>query len=321
MTYRYDPELASIVDVIPPLDITDLAAARALFDDMAAQLPQFVPTEDLGLATHRVPVEDANSPVTVYVLTPKRRIGLSPCVLWFHGGGFVLGDAKSDLNANARIAETLGAVVVSVDYRLAPEHPYPAAVNDAYAALTWVVHHAAELRVDPTRLAVAGQSAGACLAAGITLKARDAGGPDICFQALDVPVTDDRLDTVSIRQFTDTPLWTLKNAEISWKAYLGGDFSGETPACAAPARASELSSLPPAYISACEFDPCRDEALEYGRRLVQSGVPTEIHLYPGTFHGSASAISGAQVSQRMQRDFLFALGQGLRVASRMDIEA
>lgn len=317
MAYRYDPDLAPVVDMLPPLDISDLATARALVDAMAAQLPQFVPTADLGLATYRVSVEEMDSPVTLYAITPKNRTGLSACVVWFHGGGFVLGSAKSDLASNARIAETLGAVVVSVDYHLAPEYPYPAAVNDGVAALAWVVDHATELRIDPTRLAVAGESSGACLAAVMALIARDRGGPDICFQALDIPVADDRLDTVSIRQFTDTPFWTLGNAELSWNAYLGMGFGGETPAYAAPARARDLSGLPPAYISACEFDPLRDEALTYGQRLVQAGVPTEMHLYPGTFHGSASAITGATVSERMQRDFLSALGLALRVDSEI----
>lgn len=320
MAYRYDPDLAPVIDLLPTLDITELAAARTLIDEIAAQSPQFVGSADVGLATLQVPVDGADTPVTLYALTPGCREALSPCVVWFHGGGFVLGAARHDLASNARIAERLGTVVVSVDYRLAPEYPYPAAVNDGFAALKWVADHAADLGIDPARLAVAGESAGACLAAAMTLMARDAGGPGICFQALDIPVTDDRLQTPSMRQFTDTPLWTRKNAELSWAAYLGTDFAGDAPAYAAPARADDLRALPPAFISACEYDPLRDEALEYGQRLVAAGVSTEMHLYPGTFHGSASAVSIAEVSVRMRHDLTSALAQALRTGSRMGIE-
>lgn len=320
MAYRFDPDLASVVGLLPVLDLRDIAGARALITEMTARSGPFVPPPMLNHSVIKIRSDPTNSDLALYVLAPRHRTALSPCVVWFHGGGFVLGHPTDGLAANAQMAEELGAVVISVDYRLAPEYPYPAAVDDGMAALRWIVDHAAELEIDTTRIAVAGESAGACLATVMTLSARDTGGPDICFQALDSPVIDDRLQTESMRQFTDTPLWTRGNAELSWKAYLRNVFDGTVPGYAAPGRVEDLTGLPPAYISACEIDPLRDEALQYGQRLAQCGVPTEIHLYPGTFHGSASSITEAAISKRMRRELLAALGRGLRVGARTDIE-
>jgi acetyl esterase/lipase len=209
------------------------------------------------------------------------------------------------------VAGEVGAVVVSVDYRLAPEHPFPAGVEDCYAALAWLAAHAAELGVDPARIAVAGQSAGGGLAAATALLARDRGGPALCFQLLEIPELDDRLDTPSMRAFTDTPLWNRPNAVWSWKHYLGASHAGEPSAYAAPARAKDLAGLPPAYVSTMEFDPLRDEGILYALRLLQAGVPVELHSYPGTFHGSA-LLPGAKVSQRGAREVMEALRHALR---------
>lgn len=307
MSYRYDPELAPAVDLIPTLDFSNPAAARALLQQISAQQPFTLPGS-LDLTTRRIPA-NTGPDVTVQVVAPKDLTTPAPGILWFHGGGFVVGDADGELGVNALIAEALGAVVVSVDYRLAPEHPYPAAVDDGYAALTWLTESANDLGIDKTRIAVGGMSAGGCLAAAVALLSRDRGGPNICFQALDVPVIDNELQTPSMQEFTHTPNWTWENAKLSWEAYLGPSRKGPVPSYAAPARERDLTGLPPAFISACEFDPLRDEAIDYAQRLVQAGVSVELHLYPGTFHGSAAAITGAQVSQRMQNDLVAALGR------------
>ncbi|MFM7785842.1 MAG: alpha/beta hydrolase, partial [Gammaproteobacteria bacterium] len=194
--------------------------------------------------------------------------------------------------------------------RLAPEHPYPAALHDCYAGLCWVMAHAAELGIDPARIAIAGQSAGGALAAAVTLFSRDHDGPRPCFQLLEIPVMDDRLDTPSMRAFTDTPLWNRPNAEWGWRHYLGPLFGGDVPAYAAPLRAADLSGLPPAYISTMEFDPLRDEGLLYGMRLLQAGVPVELHNFPGTFHGSI-LVREAQVSQRITAEAFGALARAI----------
>jgi acetyl esterase/lipase len=221
-----------------------------------------------------------------------------PGLLYIHGGGFVVGSIDGE-DARAReLAATADAVVVSVEYRLAPEDPFPAGLNDCYAALIYLSKNTAELGVDPTRMGVAGASAGGGLAAATALMARDQGGPELCMQYLGIPELDDRLETGSMYAYTDTPVWNRPNAVLSWQYYLSGQ---QPTAYAAPARAEDLTGLPPTYVDVCEFDPLRDEGIGYAQRLVLAGVPVELHLYPGTFHGS-SMIAGAAVAQRMSRD-------------------
>jgi acetyl esterase/lipase len=165
--------------------------------------------------------------------------------------------------------------------------------------------------VDEARIAVAGQSAGGGLAAATALLARDRGGPALCFQLLEIPELDDRLDTPSMRAFIDTPLWNRPNAEWSWRHYLGASHAGEPSHYAAPARAKDLAGLPPAYVSTMEFDPLRDEGILYALRMLQSGVAVELHSYPGTFHGSG-LLPTAQVSARGAREAIDALRGAFR---------
>jgi acetyl esterase/lipase len=226
------------------------------------------------------------------VYAPTERDGRLPGVLYIHGGGFVLGSVDTEHAGAVLLARAVGAVVVSVDYRLAPEHPFPAGLDDCYDALTWMRDAADQLEVDLDRLALFGNSAGGGLAAAVALLSRDRGGPSLSFQYLGIPELDDRLETVSMQTFVDTPMWNRPNAELSWQHYLGDD-RGEVSAYAAPARATDLSGLPPTYISTMEFDPLRDEGLIYGLRLLQAGVTVELHQFPGTFHGSALVFTAA----------------------------
>jgi acetyl esterase/lipase len=195
-----------------------------------------------------------------------------------------------------------------LEYRLAPEHPFPAGLEDCFAALDDLAKNSADLGVDPRRIGVGGASAGAGLAAATALLARDRGGPQLCMQYLGIPELDDRLETPSMRAYTDTPVWHRPNAVLSWQYYLAGQ--APTP-YAAPARAEDLSGLPPTYVDVCEFDSLRDEGITYAQRLVQAGVPVELHLYPGTFHGS-SLVAEAAVSRRMAGDATAAIGRLLR---------
>jgi acetyl esterase/lipase len=232
-----------------------------------------------------------------------------PAVLYMHSGGFVLGSIDAEHGRAATLALSAGAVLVSVGYRLAPEHPYPAALDDCYAALRWVEANAGELGIDRNRIAVAGSSSGACLAAALALLARDRGGPQLCFQLLNAPVLDDRLETASMTAFTDTPVWDRRSAQVSWRHYLG-EAEDEVPYYAAPARAEDLSGLPPAYIATSEFDPLRDEGILYGLRLLQAGVAAEIHNFPGAYHGS-EVVDTAEISRRRLADIDWALRHGL----------
>jgi acetyl esterase/lipase len=294
-----DPELEPFIPLFPPADLTDPVTARKNLAELSAAAP---PPQTTGMAIEeRAVVADPDVPVRIY--RPDRAQG---AIVWLHGGGFVMGDLDTEHPWAIRIADGSGATVVAVDYRLAPEHPFPAALNDAYAALTWTTEHAPELGIDPARIAVGGHAAGAGLAAAVALQARDHHGPPIRFQLLNQPELDDRQETWSARNFTDTPFMTRDKVAASWRHYLR---SAHASPYAAPARADDLSGLPPAYITCAEFDPNRDEAIEYAQRLLQAGVSVELHQWPGTFHGSQAVLS-AGVSQRQITD----LGAVLRRA-------
>ncbi|WFB05863.1 alpha/beta hydrolase [Streptomyces sp. LX-29] len=294
-----DPELEAFIPLFPRADLTDPVTERTNLADLAAKLP---PPDTTGMEIEdRVVPADPGVPIRIY--RPQQARG---AVVWLHGGGFVLGDLNTEHPWATRIAEESGAVVVSVGYRLAPEHRFPAAMDDAYAVLTWTAEHAAELGVDPERIAVGGHSAGANLAAAVALRARDEQGPTIHYQLLNQPELDDRQETWSARNFTDTPWMHRDKITASWRHYLG--TAPATP-YAAPARATDLSGLPAAYVATAEFDPNRDEGIDYALRLLQAGVSVELHQWAGTFHGS-QAILSAEVSRRQIAE----LGAALRHA-------
>lgn len=294
-----DPELEAFVPLFPRADLSDPVAERKKFAELAAAAPP-PDTAGMDIEDRTVPA-DPEVPVRVY--RPHRAQG---AVVWLHGGGFAMGDLDTEHPWAARVAQSSGATVISVGYRLAPENPFPAALDDAYTVLTWAAEHAADLGLDPERIAVGGHSAGGGLAAATALRARDEGGPAIRFQLLNQPGLDDRQETWSARNFTETPWMNRDKVTAIWRHYLGGRPA--TP-YAAPSRATDLSGLPPAYIASAEFDPNRDEEIGYALRLLEAGVPVELHQWPGTFHGS-QAILSAEVSQRQLAD----LGAALRRA-------
>ena len=295
-----DPELEAFIPLFPPADLTDPVIERKHLAKLAASAPA-PDTTDMEIEDRTVPA-DPDVPVRIY--RPDRAQG---AVVWLHGGGFVMGDLDTEHPWAARVAEGSGAVVISVGYRRAPEDRFPAALDDVYAVLTWTADHAADLGIDPERIAVGGHSAGAGLAAAVALRARDEQGPPIRFQLLNQPELDDRQQTWSARHFTDTPWMTSGKLATSWRHYLG---SAPGSPYAAAARAADLSGLPPAYITTAEFDPMRDEAIDYAVRLMQARVPVELHQWPGTFHGS-QAILSAEVSQRQIAELTAALRRGL----------
>ncbi len=295
-----DPELEPFIPMFPRADLTDPIAERKNLAKLAATAPA-PETADMEIEDRVVP---ADPDVTVRIYRPSRARG---GVVWFHGGGFVMGDLDTEHPWAARIAAGSGAVVISVGYRLAPEERFPAALDDAYAVLTWTAGHAAELGIDPGTIAVGGHAAGAGLAAAVALRARDQQGPSIRFQLLNQPGLDDRQETWSARHFTDTPFMNRDKVAAIWRHYLG---SKPASSYAAPARAADLSGLPPAYITTAEFCPNRDEAIDYAMRLLQAGVSVEMHQWPGTFHGSQAVLS-AEVSQRQTAELATALRRAL----------
>ncbi|MEV1025218.1 alpha/beta hydrolase fold domain-containing protein [Streptomyces sp. NPDC050264] len=315
--YALDPELAPWAAEVPSMPFDDVPRARALSAELSAGRP---PRETSGLVdvrTLNVAGAEGVPEVPVRVYTPTGGDRIKAALVYLHGGGFCLGDLGSADGIGAMLAAETGAVVVCVGYRLAPENPFPDAIDDCWAVLDWLVGHAAELSVHPARIGVGGDSAGGGLAAAVSLFARDRGGPVPAFQYLGMPVLDDRLETASMRAFTDTPGLRRADAVAMWDNYLGAGARGGTDVSvyAAPARASDLSGLPPAYVSACEFDPLRDEALAYATRLLAAGVPTELHVYPGTFHASG-IIQDAEISRQMVRDTVAAIRRGLREEAR-----
>jgi acetyl esterase len=295
--FSIDAQLEEFIPLLPREDLSDPVADRRKAAERAAARPP-LNTGDMEIEDRMVPA-DPDVPVRIY--RPRNAQG---AIVWLHGGGFVVGDLDTEHPWAAFIAEHSGAVVISVDYRKSPEHRFPAALDDAYAVLNWAAEHAVELGTDADRIAVGGHSAGAGLAAAVALRARDEQGPRIRFQLLNEPGLDDRQETWSQRNFTDTPWCYRDKVAAVWRHYLG---SAPATQYAAPARAAELSGLPPAYIAAAEFDPNRDEDIEYAQRLLKAGVQVELHQWPGTFHGSQVILS-ADVSQRQ----LAALAGALR---------
>ena len=314
-----DPELEAVLDYMPVIGLDDPVKAREEFEKLLVAMRTTLPEEELlEIEDRMIPGWEGDPEVSVRIYRPKAVAAdpgtTVPGVLQIHGGGFIIGSVEAEHAGAVLTAADLGAVLVSVEYRLAPEHPYPAGLHDCYAALTFLHGEAAALGVDPDRIAVTGASAGGGLAAATALLARERGGPPICFQMLHIPELDDRLETPSMQRFVDSPLWNRPLAVKSWEFYLG-DLSGkdDVPIYAAPARATDLSGLPPAYVSTAENDPLRDEGIAYALGMLQAGVSVELHQFPGTFHGSA-LVQSAAVSRRAAKEASVVLRRALGVA-------
>jgi acetyl esterase/lipase len=310
---KYDPEFDAMIPLLPTVsDFSQLEEIQAMRENRLELFGAPPPDrDDVTKHDRNVPGHEGDPEVPIRIYTPTAGDAPRACVFEIHGGGFMTGSVDVMDGWCQIAAARLGAVVVSVEYRLAPEHPFPAGVEDCYAGLVWTAENADELGIDPARIAVAGQSAGGGLAAATALLARDRGGPPLCFQLLEIPELDDRLETPSMQAFQDTPLWNRPNAVWSWRHYLGPDHAGEVSHYAAPSRAKDLSGLPSAYVSTMEFDPLRDEGIDYALRMMQAGVSVELHSYPGTFHGSG-LLPGAAVSKRCSEEVLASLERALR---------
>jgi acetyl esterase len=303
-----DPVIKTLLDGMaaaggPALGSQDVAATRAAFDNMP------LPRREIALASvadRKIPGPAGEIPVRIY---QPHGAGVKPVLLYFHGGGWVIGTLDSYDATCRELAQGAGCVVVSVDYRLAPEHRYPAAPDDCYAALKWVAANAASLGADANRLAVGGDSAGGNLSAVVSQMARDKGGPAIRFQLLIYPVTDADFTRGSYASNAEGYLLTTVSMHWFWDHYLP-EKSKRADAYASPLRAKDLSGLPPAWVCTAEFDPLRDEGEAYAKRLQEAGVSTQLTRFDGLIHGFISMGLVAPKAQAAIDEAVAALKKG-----------
>jgi acetyl esterase len=295
------------VDELDPQTRTVIMAMRGLWPDLGGgvtdvgdarraveALPDLGAPPEVGRVETRLIEDGDGGPMRVRIVWPLgvqadarasvRHEPNLPVVVYFHGGGWVLGGLETHDHLVRELSNAVGAVVVSVDYRLAPEHPFPAAVHDAWAATCYVAQHAAELGADPGRVAVAGDSAGGNLAAVTALRAREERGPDLAYQLLICPVTDCDLERPSYREPDECFFLTRTHMQWYWDLYVADPARRTDPWCA-PLRAEDLSGLPPAYVGTAELDPLRDEGREYAERMAASGGDVEHRCFAGLAHG------------------------------------
>ncbi|MCR9278770.1 MAG: alpha/beta hydrolase [Pseudomonadaceae bacterium] len=304
-TSRIDSELAPLVSILPEgLKLITRETLQSIRDGEIAAAPEKKPT-DVVIEERHIPGVDGD--VRVLIHTPPAD-GLRPAVLWIHGGGYIMGSAEDD---RARlIAEETGAVVVSVDYRLAPEHPFPAGPEDCYSSLKWLFANAQSLGIDSARVAIGGASAGAGMAAGVVLMNRDRDNLPLAFQLLLYPMIDNLHATAS-GEIEDHPVWSRPTSFNAWEMYLDGTPGLDASPYAAAARATNLAGLPPAYICVGSEDLFRDEDIDYARRLSEANVATELAVLPGMIHGGDIFAPHAKISVRLRRGFLAALADAL----------
>lgn len=306
-----DPELLPMLEQFPTVTVTSerLEALRNR-PPWGPVNPDDVARSELESRSIPGPQGDPDVPIRIY-----RPVGTSerlPTILHIHGGGFIAGDAAQNEGVHRPLAADLSCCIVSVNYRLAPETPYPGPLEDCYAALDWIMHNAEDIGVDSSRVGLMGESAGGGLAAALALLARDRGQHTLAFQHLIYPMLDDRTCTRDDpHPYTGEYIWNADSNRYGWTALLGHAPGGpDVSPYAAPARALDLRRLPPTYLATAALDLFLEENLDYASRLTRAGVPVELHVYPGSFH-AFNAWPAADVSARARRDSKAALARAL----------
>lgn len=310
MTTRHlvDPELLPMLDAFSPMTLS--ADTLPIIRAAIPQLMALRPLPDLPVSSNviHIPSGEDGREIRCLLIRPLASSINMPAILHFHGGGHVLGIPEMDQPQLMRWAAELGCLVLSVDYRLAPETLFPGPMDDAYSALRWLNEQSNALGIDPNRIAVSGGSAGGAMAACLCLMARDRGNYKIAFQHLEAPRLDDRLAAAEdANAFTGEFVWTRENSAYCREAYLGKNTSDPYGSAA---RATSLSGLPPAYIAVGSLDLFVDECLEYTARLTRAGVKVELIVYPGCFHGFKMAAE-ASVTKRAEDDNIRSLRNAL----------
>ncbi|OBG99608.1 MULTISPECIES: alpha/beta hydrolase [unclassified Mycobacterium] len=290
---RLDPALRAVATTRTDFSPQAIQLMREPFNERRREAAEHTDTHGVRIVDDTAPAESGGVAVRIY---RGAQGDPAPAIVYCHAGGFALGNLDTDHRQCVELARRGRCTVVSVDYRLAPEHPYPAALDDAVAVLRWVAADPAGLGVDPARLAVAGSSAGATLAACLAHGAADGLLPAVAFQLLHQPVLDDR-ETASKAEFGASPAFDSEAADQMWRHYLGPDGTGG-PA-AVPARRRQFGGLAPALITCAEIDPFRDEAVDYALQLLRAGVSAELHVFPGACHGFDSLLPDWSDSERL----------------------
>ncbi|MGK0577131.1 alpha/beta hydrolase [Macrococcus capreoli] len=309
MENRVHPSLLNTFKKLSPMTLTEdklpmiRAASKMLMkpyvDDMITQQEYYA-------------MHDDGTQIRLKVYAPVTQQETLPAILFIHGGGYVFGSIEGNDAKCADYVKGVNSVVVSVEYRLAPEYPYPAAIEDCYLALNWIVENKEMLNIDETRIAVTGGSTGGGLAAALTLLTRDRQGPQIKFQMPLFPMLDDTCSSYSSNAFTEKRVWSKEHNAFAWQMYLKG-VEGEPSKYAAPMRETDFTNLPPMYTMVGALDPFRDETMDYVKALTEADIPVEFHLYPGGFHEFESLVPDAEMSQRAVAETISALREGLDV--------
>ena len=309
-----EPSLLPGLDLMPAFELTaeSLPAVRAGMEQMSAMAPE---PQDSGVQWREERIAaPAGHELVVRVYRPSDAAGVLPAVLHIHGGGYVMGSVATNHLSNIELARSASALIVSVDYRLAPETVAPGAVEDCYVALQWLHESAEQLGVDRAKIAVRGESAGGGLAAALALLARDRGGPAIAHQNLVYPMLDDRTCITRLPAHLGAFVWTPQANAFGWRCLLGQEpGSADISPYAAPARADDLAGLPPAFICVGALDLFLVEDMDYARRLIEAGVAAELHVYPGAYHGF-DVLHDAPPVRQMKRDAVAALRKALHPA-------
>ncbi len=309
---RVHPEFREIYKQIPPgmkaFEEDKIKETRQVANGFLSTLAKY-PDDNLEVSTRKIPGPKDAPEVEVKIFRPKETDPKTklPGLLWIHGGGYLFGNLDAYGYWPVCLADQVKCVSVCVDYRLAPEHPYPAGLEDCYAALVWMTQAAEELGIDVDRIAIGGESAGGGLAAALALYARDKKGPKICFQMPLYPMLDDRNITPSSYEITDGRNWNRESNLSAWAMYLKDYQDKEIPIYAAPSRAQDLYNLPPTFTFIGDLDVFRDETIDYSQRLIQAGVPVEFHVYPGGTHGFDVCFAGIELSKKIFDSGVYAL--------------
>lgn len=314
---RVDPGFAAALAARPTRGIERLEQIPRAREVMAAQRPPAEVPDSVTVVDHHAATADGHDLlIRLYRPADVPTTTRLPVLYWIHGGGLIVGSVDMDDERNGTLVTELGIAVASVEYRLAPEHPYPTPIEDCYAGLCWTVDRADELGLDPDRLAIGGASAGGGLAAALALVAADREGPAIAFQLLRYPMLDDRNATPSSHAVTDPRTWNRTANHLGWTAYLGpAAGSPDVPDHAAPARRTDHAGLPPAVITVGDLDLFLDEDVAYATALGRAGVAAELHVYPGAYHGAINDNPEADLTRRWYRDETAALARALGVTS------